>query len=331
VRTRVLALINITDSDDGGCHEQVATDFQPKEVAALAAKHRTWWSASSGALPASGLVVGRPRIEAGTLAGLPVMVDSATFSRSALLEAGHRAPAPRDISTHMIAARFPNLDSKGKLLDYLKQARLRGVKFDVGHGAQSLVLRNAAPAVAQGFWPDTISTDLHVVSMNAPMMDMPRTLSKLWRWEFRSKRRSCARPGSAQVIHRPELGHLTVGAGRRCGRVERAARRVRIRRAYGGRVTARGAALICEMTLRDGQIVWDWNARAAADYHKLGPSMAFGRGSIASFTEEQSGLLSFGSMWSGEYNFVLQTWCSGLPHPLPEHVSGVLWSLLNPS
>ena len=41
--------------------------------------------------------------------------------------------------------------------------------------------------------------------------------------------------------------------------------------AYGGRITG-SQRLICEMTLRDGRIVWDWNARAADDYRKLDPS-----------------------------------------------------------
>ena len=36
-----------------------------------------------------------------------------------------------------------------------------GVKFDVGHGGGSFVMRNAVPAIQQGFYPDTISTDLH--------------------------------------------------------------------------------------------------------------------------------------------------------------------------
>ena len=42
------------------------------------------------------------------------------------------------------------------------------MKFDVGHGGQSFVLRNAAPAIAQGFWPDTISTDLHAPQHECP-------------------------------------------------------------------------------------------------------------------------------------------------------------------
>jgi Predicted amidohydrolase len=52
------------------------------------------------------------------------------------------------------------------------------VLFDVGHGGGSFVFRNAVPAVQQGFYPDTISTDLHTGSMNGAMMDMLTTMSK---------------------------------------------------------------------------------------------------------------------------------------------------------
>ena len=65
---------------------------------------------------------------------------------------------PGDISTHMFRGPVPYVDENGKLLDYLKRARARGVLFDVGHGGGSFVFRNAVPAVQQGFYPDTIST-----------------------------------------------------------------------------------------------------------------------------------------------------------------------------
>ena len=52
------------------------------------------------------------------------------------------------------------------------------MKFDVGHGGGSFVFRNAVPAVEQGFYPDSISTDLHTGSMNAGMIDMVNTMSK---------------------------------------------------------------------------------------------------------------------------------------------------------
>lgn len=58
-------------------------------------------------------------------------------------------------------------------------ARARGVLFDVGHGMQSFSFPVAAAALAQGFLPDTISTDQygrHVSSV--PQHDLARTLSK---------------------------------------------------------------------------------------------------------------------------------------------------------
>ena len=124
---------------------------------------------------------------------------------------------------------------------------------------------------AQGFWPDTISTDLHAQSMNAPMMDMPTTLSKFLALGMPLKEvilRATWNP--AQVIGRPELGHLTPGAG-----AELAVWSVlQGSFGYGGRLRGRipgKERLICEMTLRDGQIVWDWNALGGVDYKTLSP------------------------------------------------------------
>ena len=70
------------------------------------------------------------------------------------------------------------LDDSGKVLSYLFEARKRGVIFDVGHGGGSFLFRQAVPAVKQGFVPDSISTDLHIGSMNAGMKDMLNVMSK---------------------------------------------------------------------------------------------------------------------------------------------------------
>ena len=153
----------------------------------------------------------------------------------------------------------------------VKQARQRGVKFDVGHGNQSFVLRNAAPAIAQGFWPDTISTDLHGLSMNAPMMDMPTLLSKFLALGMPLKEimlRATWNP--AQVIHRTELGHLSVGAGADIAVWNILRGQFGYGDASGGRIPA-SERIVCEMTIRNGEIAWDWNARASQDYKKLPP------------------------------------------------------------
>jgi len=274
VKTRVLAMVNIaglgmmTD-----IVEQEASDFKPEEVAKVYAKNRD-------------VVVGvksahyqRPdwssverAIEAGGLTGLPVMVDVGYFLPERpywqLVTEKLRAG---DITTHVFRGPVPWLDESGKVYEYLKRARARGVVFDVGHGGASFILRNAVPATAQGFYPDTISTDLHVTSMNGPMMDMPTTMSKLLAMGMplgEVVRASTWKP--AQVIRRAELGHLSVGASADIAVWNLMKGEFGFRDAFGGRIAGR-QRLLCELTLQAGEIAWDWNSRSAEDYRKLGP------------------------------------------------------------
>jgi dihydroorotase len=59
------------------------------------------------------------------------------------------------------------------------RARERGVIFDVGHGMGAFSWNVAEAAMARhGFWPDTISTDLHQFNVNGPVFDLPTTLTK---------------------------------------------------------------------------------------------------------------------------------------------------------
>ncbi len=51
--------------------------------------------------------------------------------------------------------------------------------FDVGHGVGSFAYRVARTAIAQGFAPDTISSDLHAHNAAGPVFDQATTLSKL--------------------------------------------------------------------------------------------------------------------------------------------------------
>jgi dihydroorotase len=70
-------------------------------------------------------------------------------------------------------------DLHGAPLDAMLEARSRGVIFDVGHGVGAFVWRVAEPACRKfGFWPDTISTDLHQFNLRGPVYDMPTTMSK---------------------------------------------------------------------------------------------------------------------------------------------------------
>jgi dihydroorotase len=68
---------------------------------------------------------------------------------------------PGDIYTHFYGQPRPLVDDNGRILPYFTEARQRGILFDVGHGAGSMLFRQAVPAIRQGFVPDSISTDVH--------------------------------------------------------------------------------------------------------------------------------------------------------------------------
>jgi dihydroorotase len=71
------------------------------------------------------------------------------------------------------------LDEGGRVIPEARDARGRGVLFDVGHGVGSFTFRVARTALEQGFPPDTISSDIHVYNVDGPVFDQPTTLSKL--------------------------------------------------------------------------------------------------------------------------------------------------------
>ena len=185
---------------------------------------------------------------------------------------------PGDISTHMFRGPVPYVDETGKLYPYLRQAQARGVKFDVGHGGGSFVMRNAFPAIQQGFYPDSISTDLHAGSMNAGMIDMRTTMSKLLVMGMPLQEvilRSTWNP--AQIIHRPDLGHLSVGATADLSVWNLMEGDFGFADASGGKIQG-NRRLFCELTLKDGRIAWDWNARGAIDYKTLEPMYGIRKG-----------------------------------------------------
>jgi dihydroorotase len=106
------------------------------------------------------------------------------------------------------------LEKNGEVKASVREARARGVLFDVGHGAGSFNFEVARQALAADFPPDTISTDLYDVNVNGPVFDMPTTLSKFLHLGMGLEEvllRATANP--AKIINRvPGLGTLEVGA-----------------------------------------------------------------------------------------------------------------------
>jgi dihydroorotase len=84
-----------------------------------------------------------------------------------------------DVVTHSFNG-HPNgiVDSTGKLLPEVLEARQRGVLFDVGHGAGSFSFDVMEKCLKQEFLPDSISSDLYSANINGPVFDLVTTLSK---------------------------------------------------------------------------------------------------------------------------------------------------------
>jgi dihydroorotase len=211
-------------------------------------------------------------VEAGTLAGVPVMVDFGNFRpERPYQELVLKHLRPGDISTHMYLDVVPMLDENGKLLPYLAEARKRGIIFDVGHGGGSFLFRQAGPAIRQGHIPHSISSDLHAGSMNNGMKDLLNVMSKLLNLGETIDQvieQSTWHP--AREIHREELGNLDAGAPADVAlfRVEQGD--YGFVDSYGARMKG-SQRLVAEMTIRDGLMVWDQNGISRGDWGKLGP------------------------------------------------------------
>jgi dihydroorotase len=128
---------------------------------------------------------------------------------------------PGDILTHCYtgaptpAGAFTNIVQDGRLIPAALAAKKRGVMFDVGHGGASFDYTVAEAAIAQGCPPDTISSDIHVVSGNTPGMPyLPWVMSKFIGLGFSLDQViAMATVNPAKVISRiPKLGTLQIGA-----------------------------------------------------------------------------------------------------------------------
>jgi len=122
---------------------------------------------------------------------------------------------PGDILTHAYSGAGNNTVQNGQVLPAALRAKQRGVIVDVGHGGGSFDYTVAEPAMAQGFAPDTISSDIHAVSINTPgYPTLPWVMSKFLGMGLPLDdvvAKATVEP--AKIIGRvPGLGTLMVGA-----------------------------------------------------------------------------------------------------------------------
>ena len=268
-RTRVLALLNIVGHGmRGGAFEQDLADMAAPPTAEMARRYR-------------GLIVGvktahyagpewtpvERAVEAGTSADVPVMVDfGARRAERPLAELVTRKLRPGDIYTHVFSGLRGEQDPSGRVNAALWEGRKRGVLFDVGHGAGSFAWKIAAPALEERFLPDSISTDLHAASMSGGMKDMLNVMSKFLALGMPLDGVvQRATWNAARALKQDGIGHLSVGAAADVAvvRVERG--EYGFVDSFGARLKA-AQRLACELTLRDGKVVYDLNGIAQPDW-----------------------------------------------------------------
>lgn len=264
-RTRVLSFLNIVGSGmRGGPVEQNLADMDPRLTAMRIREHKN-------------LIVGvkvahysgpewdpvTRAVAAGRQGNVPVMVDFGGHTPPLALEdLLLKYLRPGDILTHTYAhvgGRIPIVDEQGKVRPYVWEARKRGIIFDAGHGGGSFLFRQAVPATKQGFYPDVISTDLHIGSMNSGMKDILNTMSKFLNLGMPLQDVVTANTSrAADVIKRPDLGHLGVGA-------EADVAVLNLRKGRFGFIDVAGGKMVgdqkleCELTVKGGQVMWDLN------------------------------------------------------------------------
>ncbi len=270
-QTRVLAMLNIISAGmTSGDEEHDIREMDYEATARMAKKY-------------PGLIVGvksahyrhpdwtsvERAVEAGRLADIPVMIDFGSNHPETrpLADLLTKKLRPGDIYTHCFSGNRDELISQtGKINPGMFAGRQRGVYFDIGHGGGSFRWNVAVAALQQGFPPDSISTDLHIGSMNRGMQTMIRTVSKIYNLDvplYDVIKMSTSNP--AHQIKRTDLGHLSEGAVADVAVF-------RDERGVYGFADSRGARLTgnklleCELTLREGEVRWDLNGRAGVHW-----------------------------------------------------------------
>jgi dihydroorotase len=163
-------------------------------------------SGTSGAVPL------RIALEVADAVGMPLMahIDHPPPSYEEVID----MLRPGDILTHAFRP-FPNSPAthQGTVKKEVLDARKRGVKFDIGHGKGSFAFKTARAMLANGFLPDTISSDVHALCINGPAFDQVTTMSKfLCMGMPLADVVAASTVNAAMALKRPELGSLKPGS-----------------------------------------------------------------------------------------------------------------------
>ena len=263
-KARVLAFINIVGKGIAGMEaEHDITDMDPKKTAAKILEHPDLIVGIKTAHYSNPDWIAIDRsIEAGRLTDRPIIVDSGILTntgrttREKVLDKFR----PGDMHTHFYNDRQVEVVSRfgGKVQPYMWEARRRGVLFDMGHGAGSFLWPVASKAMADGFPPDTISTDLHQKSVRTGAPDMPNCISKMMLLGMplaEAIHRSTVTPAES-IKKFPEIGTLGEGKTADIAVLKMEQGIFAFKDAWGKKKMG-SRRVRAVMTVREGEIVFD--------------------------------------------------------------------------
>jgi dihydroorotase len=268
-KVRVFALLNIVGQ---GMEGDVEQDINDMDAEATAAKIRQRSDIIVGVKVAHYQGRGWESIDRG--------VEAARLSDSFCLVDQNAKPTrpfdemlkrlrPGDGVTHCFGYGKPMIGNDGKVKPHYIEARARGVKFDVGHGNNSFSFSMAVPAIEQGFPPDTISTDMHRMSLHTSRAQMTEVMSKFLAMGMPIAEviaRSTWEP--AKWINHTELGTLTPGALADIAVLEFQDRPAGLSDSgpTGYRIMKAEGRLITQLTIKDGAVQFDYDGLAKDDW-----------------------------------------------------------------
>jgi len=276
-QTRVLCFLNIVgEGMRGGAYEQNTADMDPKLSSMVARQYKDYVVGFKVAhfMGPEWIPVDRA-VEAGKLANIPVMVDFGGNNPPLSIEELYmKHLRPGDIYTHTYTLLEGNVRETvvdtvtNKVKPFIWDAIKKGIVFDVGYGGASFNFTQAIPALKQGFFPKTISTDLHTGSMNTSMKSQLDVMSKFLLMGMPLNEVIKASTWApAQVIKHEELGHLSIGAIADVTVLNLRQGNFGFYDKTGYKVEGK-QKFECEMTIKDGKIVYDLNGIANPIYVK---------------------------------------------------------------
>ncbi len=262
--TRVLAMLNIVGAGmrpngmeqnlndmDGDTTGQMALKY-PGLIVGIKSAHFTGpeWKPYDQA------------VKAGNIANIPVMIDYGSRRPERPLYdllATHLRPG--DIYTHAFSGHRGEQDPQTlKPSAAMLIGRKRGIYFDAGTGGGSFGWSVAIPLLKDGFPPDSLSTDLHIDSMNSSTKDLLNVADKFLALG-QSLQTVIAEVtwNPAREIRHTELGNLSVGSPADVAVLSEEHGKFGFIDMNNTKFMG-DTKLICQLTVRNGKVVYDLNA-----------------------------------------------------------------------